>query len=55
MAHSVNPSCFLIFRAVLGSISRDGSVVSRSPTKTIMCPPFPRRFQFDTRLFAPAR
>jgi hypothetical protein len=37
------PSCFLIFAAVLGSISRDGTVVTRSPTQTIIWLPFPRR------------
>jgi hypothetical protein len=39
-----SPSCFLILLAVFGSISRDGTVVTRSPTKTIIWPPFPRHF-----------
>ena len=37
----MSPNPFLIFAAVLGSISRLGSVVKRSPTHTVACPPFP--------------
>src|SRR5260370_35601677 len=39
---SSRPSAFKIFFAVLGSISRDGSVLTLSPTQIIACPPFPR-------------
>ena len=40
---SSKPSCFLILRAVFGSISRAGTVATLLPTHTMACPPLPRQ------------